>query len=318
MAWFYFFIFIVSCFALVRSGLWMVQSLIRIAQFLKWREFIVASVLMAFSTSLPEVFVGITSALHQTPELSLGMIIGSNIIALTLVIGMGAMFGKELKFKGRTLKRSSIYAGIYGLLPLLLMLDGNISRADGIILFLSLGFYFFQLLSREERFTKVFLNRFKGNWVQFKSFLKSLAMFWAGTGLLLLSAEGIVFSSLKLAVSLNLSLVVIGALLVSIGTSLPELTFGIRSITMGHEDMILGNVMGSVVINSAFVLGLVALISPFEIVNFSPYLRGIIVTVATCFLFVTFARTDSKITKKEALLLLLIYVTFFLAEFFAK
>ncbi len=318
MVWLYIIIFLVSCVVLVKSGVWVVKSLIKIAQFLEWREFIVSSVLMAFSTSLPELFIGISSAFHHKSELSFGMVIGSNIIALTLVVSLGAIWAKGLKFKGKVLQRSSIYAGIYGLLPYILMIDGEISRSDGLILLLALSFYFIQLLSQEEHFTKVFADHFKRDWVHFKLFLKNLAIFWLGIILLLSSSEGVVFSASRIAEYFNLPLVIIGALLVAFGTSLPEISFGLRSIVMGHEDMILGDVMGSVVINSALVLGLIALISPLKIPNFSPYLRGTFFTVATCLFFVLFARTDRKITKNEAIFLLSIYILFFLAEFLAK
>jgi cation:H+ antiporter len=318
MIWLYILIFIISCLILIRAGTWVVRPLIRIAQFLEWKEFMVASVFMAFLTSLPEIFIGIISALHKKPELSFGVVIGSNIAALTIAIGIGTMLAGGLKVKGKILQRSSLYAGIYGLLPLVLMLDGKVSRTDGLVLLLALALYFFQLLSEKERFTKIFSNHFAKDWIHFKLVLKDFAAFLGGVGLLLLSAEGIVFSASNLAIALNLPLVIIGVLLVALGTSLPEITFGIRSIAMGHKELILGDVMGSVVINSALVLGLVALISPFEISNFSPYLIGIIFTVATCFFFVIFARTDRKITKREAIFLLGIYFLFVLTEILTK
>ena len=314
MIWLYSLIFIVSSLVLVRSGLWVVKAIIKISQFLKWKEFIVATFLMAFSTSLPELFIGITSAIHGKPELSFGMIIGSNIIVLTLVMGLGAIFAKGIKIEGKALQRSSIYAAFYGIFPLLLMVDGYLSRIDGIILLLALNLYFGQLLAQKTRFKKIFSNTFKAEWSHFKLFLKNLLTLFLGIFLLLLSSEVIVFSILKLVALSNLPLVIVGVLVVALGTSLPEIAFGIRSITMGHENMVLGDIMGSVVINSTLVLGLVAVISPFTISDFSPYLKGIIFTLATCLFFIIFARTDRKITKKEALFLLAIYITFILSE----
>jgi len=315
MIWFYVLIFIISCLVLARSGTWIVRALTRIAQFLKWKEFIVASVLMAFATSLPELLIGITSALHQKPQLSFGDIIGSNIIVLTLVIGIGAILAKGLRFEGKILQRSSAYASIIACLPFLLILDGNLSRIDGVILILALVFYFYRLLSHGERFTKILSNFFNKDRDDFKPFLKNLGIFLGSVCLLLLSAEGIVFSAFNLAAILNLPLVIIGMFLVAIGTSLPEITFGIRSIAMGHKEMILGDVMGSVVINSTLVLGLVALICPFIIPDFSPYFVGIIFTAVTVFLFVVLTRTaDQIITKKEALFLFGIYILFVICE----
>jgi len=318
MLFFYLLVFLLACVVLVRSGTLTVRSLTRIAQFLEWKEFVAAAILMAFVTSLPEFFVGLSSGFHHKPQLSFGNIIGANIINLTLVIGIGVWLAKELRFEGRVLQRSSLFAGICALLPLLLMLDGKISRIDGIVLLLALIFYFQRLIRQEERFTRIFSNKFKREWSQFKLFLRELGLFLFGVGLLLLSAEIIVRSASALAIELNFPLVLIGLLLVSLGTTLPEITFGIKSIALGHRELILGNTLGSVVVNSTLILGMVALISPFEIPNFSPYFTGIIFTLTTVLLFSLFIRTGQLVTRKEALILFSIYLLFVLAELFLK
>ncbi len=317
MPWTYISLFLFSCFVLARSGAWVVKSLIRIAKFLQMREFIVASFLMAFATSLPELFVGITSALSNKPELVVGTIIGSNIIALTVMIGLGALMGKDLNIKGKIIRKASFYGAAYSVLPLILMLDSVLSKRDGLILLGSLFFYFFQLAREEERFRKVFNNQLRG-WKHFKIFVKDIFLFLFGAGLLLVSAEGIVFSASKLAETFNLSLMVIGAVLVALGTSLPEISFETRAIMMGHKSMILGNIIGSVVINASLVLGIVALISPIYISDFSPYLIGAIFTLITFFFFQVFARSDKKITEKEGMVLLGIYVLFVISELYFR
>ena len=318
MFWSHILIFIASCLLLIRSGTWVVSSLVRIAEALGWKKFVVASVLMTFATSSPELFIGITSALHQKPQLSFGNIIGANIIVLTLVVGGGALLAKGLKFEEKILQKSSLYAAIIAFSPFLLMLDGKMSRWDGIILLLILIFYFSHLLEEQKRFTEVLVGEFKKDWTQFKLFLRDCLFFLGAICLLLLSAEGIVFSASNLARSFNMPLVMTGMLLVAIGTTLPEISFGIRSIVMGHKEMILGNVLGAVVVNSTLVLGLVALISPFEIYNFSPYLIGIIFTAVTCLFFAVFSRTGKEITKKEAFVLLAIYVLFVVSQLVIK
>ena len=314
MLYFYILIFIASCLLLIMSGTWVIGSLVRIAKVLGWKKFVVASILMAFATSLPELFIGITSALHQRPQLSFGNIIGANIIVLTLVVGGGALLAKGLKFEEKILQKSSLYAAAIAFSPFLLMLDGKMSRWDGIILLLILIFYFNRLLQEQKRFTEVFIGEFKKDWTQFKLFLRNWLIFFGGICLLLLGAEGIVFSASNLAARFNMPLVITGIFLVAIGTTLPEISFGIRSIIMGHKEMILGDVLGSVVVNSTLILGLVALISPFEIYNFSPYLIGIIFTAITCLFFAVFSRTGKEITRKEAVVLLAIYVLFVVSQ----
>ncbi len=317
MAWIYILIFIVSSFILVRSGMWVVKALIRIAQFLKVREFIVASFLMALATSLPEVFVGVTSAISGKPELPFGVVIGSNIVALTVMVALGALLGKDLHIKGKVLQRSALYAALYSLLPLILILDGMFSRKDGMILLATLVFYFARLIAEEEKFRKVFNNQKKG-WKHFKRFVKDMFLFLVGVSVLLLSAEGVVFSASKLAEAFNLSLMIIGVSLVAFGTSLPEIAFEIKAIRMGHKTMILGNIMGSIVINAALVLGLVGIISPFAITDFSPYLIGAAFTLIACLFFIKFVRSERKVTEIEALFLFGIYIFFIFAELYFR
>jgi len=317
MAWIYILIFIVSSFILVRSGMWVVKALIRIAQFLKVREFIVASFLMALATSLPEIFVGVTSAISKKPELPFGVVIGSNIVALTVMVALGALLGKDLHIRGKVLQRSALYAALYSLLPLLLILDGMFSKRDGMILLAALVLYFVRLIAEEERFRKVFNNQMKG-WKHFKRFVKDMLLFLVGIAVLLLSAQGVVFSASKLAEVFNLSLMVIGVSLVALGTSLPEIAFEIRAIRMGHKTMILGNIMGSIVINAALVLGLVGIISPFAITDFSPYLIGAAFTLVACLFFIKFIRSERKVTEIEALFLFGIYILFILTELYFK
>lgn len=179
MIWLYISIFIGSCAILVRSGAWMIRSLTRIAKYLQVTEFFVAFILMAFATSVPELFVGITSALHGRPELSFGNVIGSNIINLTLAVGVGVMIAKGLKCEGAIIQRSSIYTVVIALLPILLMLDGSISRVDGVVLILALVFYLQRLFYQKERFTKVFSNAFHRDQSYFRLFFKrSGHIFW--------------------------------------------------------------------------------------------------------------------------------------------
>ncbi len=313
MTFFYILIFIGSCILLVKSGTWVVKALTRIARFLEWSEFLVSFLLMAFATSLPEFFVGLSSAFHKLPQLSFGNIIGANILNLTLGVGLAALVAGGLKLETQVARRDALYTAVIGFLPLLLMLDGACSRVDGIVLLGVLVFYLKMILHEKQRFTKVF-DKYKRGWTQYKLFLKDLAVFWGGVALLLVAGEGVVRSARALSLEMNLPLTFTGIIFVSLGTTLPEITFSLRSISLGHKEMVLGNFMGSVICNSTLILGLVSLISPLKITNFSPYLIGILFTSIVAFAFAVFARTGKKITKKEALILLGIYIVFIIFQ----
>jgi len=307
-------IFIVSSVVLVYSGTLAVGRLVEISKFLKWKEFIVSSVLMAFTTSMPELFIGISSAIDNKPEISFGDVIGSNIIALTLVIGIGVFIAGGIKFEGKTMQRSSFYAALIGLAPFVLIIDMSLSRFEGALLIILFILYFRSLFMHEERFSKAFTSSAKRDWKHFKIFIRDLEFFALSIIFLLLSSRGIIYSATNIAEEFGLSLVIIGIFLVALGTSLPEIVFGIKSVTTGHKEMILGNVIGSVVVNSTLVLGVAALICPMEIPNLSPYLIGAVFTVFSVLFFSIFLRTSHTISKKEAFILIIIYMVFVALE----
>jgi len=206
---------------------------------------------------------------------------------------------------------------VLAFLPILLMLDGIISRVDAVVLLLGLAFYYSQLREQQQRFTKVFTNKLRRDWTGFKLFLKDLGAFLGGIVAILIAAEGIVWSASELAIWLGFPLVLVGALIVALGTNLPELIFGLRAIALEHPQMVVGGIMGSVVANSTLVLGATVLISPLEILSIHPYLVGIVFTVLTLFFFAVFSRTDREVKRGEALILLLIYILFVIFEIIA-
>jgi len=316
---FYILIFI-ACFGLLYwISTWLIDALIRIARYLDWREFTVAFLVMAIVGAIPNFFIGISSALHKIPQLSFGEIVGGNVIDLTLAVAIATLLIRGgIPAKSRVVQVSSKFTILIAILPLLLIFDGTLSRGDGIILISAFLFYIFWLFSKKERFTMVYEDKKEGIVKEFKTFLKDIGRILIGIILLLLAAEGIVNSASFFAESLNFSIVLIGILIVGFGNALPEMYFAIISAKRGQTWMILGNLMGSVIIPSTLVLGTVALICPIEIIDFSPFAIGRFFLIISVIFFLVFVRTDKKITKKEAIILLAIYLVFILVEILVK
>jgi len=315
MIFLYALIFIISCFLLVLSGKWLVNSLTRIAKFLGWKEFVVAFFTIAFGASLPNLFVGILSALNKIPQLSLGDVIGANIFDLTVTVALAAFISRQgLSAPSRTVQGSSIFTISAALLPLILILDGNLSRIDGFLLILTFAFYVFWLFRKEERFKKVYngVAEIRG----WKYFFEDLGLLIISVAFLILGAQGIVKSSSFFAQNLNLPLIFIGIFIVGIGDCLPETFFSIRAAKEGQDWMILGNLMGSVMITATLVLGTVALICPINFFDFSLLAIGRIFLVISAIFFLIFLRTGKKITRREALILFSIYILFLISQIF--
>ena len=314
----YTFIFIISCLALLWSGELLIKGLTRIAQFLKWKEFVVAFFVVAFAGSIPNLFIGLNSAFHKIPELSFGDVVGGNVIDLTLAVALVVLITKaSLPAKSQLIQSSSIFTIVVALLPIVLILDGTLGRGDGILLISAFIFYVLWLFSKKERFSKIYeeeKEKEKDTITGFKLFIKDLATVVFALVLLLGAAEGIVRSASFFAQNWNLSLPLIGILIVGVGNALPEIYFALISAKKGQTGMILGNLMGSIMVPATLVLGIVAMICPIVITNFSPFAIARFFLIISALFFFFAVRTDRKITKKEAIFLLGIYITFVFCE----
>jgi cation:H+ antiporter len=311
-----FLILVVSSVLLVKAGTWVVKSLTKIARVLGWSEFLVTFFFMAIATSFPELFIGVDSAFRKLPQLAFGNIMGANILNLTVGIALAALVSRGLELKGKgALRKDFFFAIALSLLPFFLILDGAVSRVDGIILLLAFSFYLKKVFREKKKFTKVFNHRFKGDLAGFKKFIKNLMVLFGSIILLLISSEGVVKMADSLAIELNIPLVITGLLFVSLGTALPEIVFGIRAVLLRHEEMVLGNFLGSVVVNSTLIFGIVSLISPLKLFDFTPYILGISFTFLVSFAFWAFSLTGRKIAKSEAIFLILLYLVFAMLQF---
>ena len=116
-------LFLLFVLALVKSGAVAVKKLVAISRYFRISEYILAFILMAFATSLPEFFVGINAALSKTPILSLGNIIGSNIVNLSFILGVVVIISKGMRIESKIAKRDAWLVFFISILPLLLLID---------------------------------------------------------------------------------------------------------------------------------------------------------------------------------------------------
>lgn len=317
MIFFYIIIFIISSIFLSLSGKWLVDSLSKIAKFLGWKEFVVAFATVAFGVSLPNLFVGIISAIKKIPILSFGDVIGGNIIDLTLAMGIAALISRGgLSASSRTVQGSTFFTFFIAILPLILILDRVFSRVDGILLLFVFFAYIFWLFSKKDRFVKIY-NEISQP-LTFKYFLREIILFLIALAILLIAANGVVESAYFFANILQLSIATIGVIIVALGNALPETIFSVEAARKGQDWLILGDLMGGVIITSTLVLGIVCLICPFEIDNLSTILTARIFLILSSLFFFFTIKTDKKITKNEAFFLLSLYILFLLVEIFIK
>jgi len=291
--------------------------LVSLAKYLGWREFVVAFFVMAVAGSLPNLFVDISAALRGFPKLAFGDVLGGNLVDLTFVMAIAIFMSKKpIQAKSRMIQLSAVFTAIIALLPLLLILDGTLDRIDGVILIVAFFIYALWLFSKEDRFKKVYNHKKSAPIKDFSNFLKNLVKIAVFLAVLLIASQVIINSAQYFSLKLGIPLSLVGLLIVGLGNCFPEAYFSVVSARRGEGWMILGDLMGSVISCASLVLGIVAIIAPFQINDFSPFLIARIFFIATLVLFIIVIRSDRKITKKEGLILLFIYILFLLVEIF--
>ncbi|MBU1179174.1 sodium:calcium antiporter [Patescibacteria group bacterium] len=321
---FYVLIFIASFLVLAWSSGFLVKSLTSLARFFSMSEYVMSFIFMSFITSLPELFVGFSSAANDIPEFSFGNVLGANLLKITLMMGLIVVLGNGLHISSKISKRNFWIISGFAFLPLLLAADGVLSGWDGLALLLAFTFYIVRLRREREYFTKTTAilngNSFAVNHRRHHSILnifEHLSRSFIGLFLLIISSCAIVWSGKYLAEGINLSFLSFGILFVAVGTSLPELIFGVRARMLKHGSMAIGNALGSIAFNSMFVLGLVSIMNPIRLV-FSASLVSVVGFSVVAFLFFNgFVFSKSFISRKEGIVLLFIYASFLVFEYFS-
>lgn len=318
MVWYLLF-FVVCCAALYFAGDWVVGGLSRIAKFLGWKEFVVAFFVMALAASLPNLFLAIMAMINGVPELALGDVMGGNVVDMTLAVALAAFFSKKgIDAKSRTVQTSLAFTFIAAVLPLALLLDNRLSRIDGAILLSLFFFYVYWLLSKKERFKTIYNGHQVPISRQFNRFLGDLVKIIAGIAVMMIVAQAIIYLAEAFSTNFGISLPLVGILVVGLGNSFPEIYFGIISSRAGKTKMLLGDIMGAIIMPGTLVLGMVAMISPFHINGFTMFAAARYFLIVAAAVFYICVKTGQRVSKKEALILLFIYIAFLITEIFAK
>lgn len=248
---------ILSAIALAAvGGELFLRGVIGLAGALRIPKAVVATTVAAFATSSPELTVSIVAALEGKPELGLGDALGSNVVNIALVLGL-ALLIRPLPVDRNQFSGSTFYLALFvPLLTLGLAHDGRIGPSEGAILLAIFIAWLARLVwtSRRERPSPEAAST--------ASCWRSLLV--GGIGLAALGAAGRLFvhGATGAASALGIDVFVVGALIVAIGTSLPELVTVLFSRLRGHDDVGLGTLLGSNLFNGLAIVGTTAVIHP--------------------------------------------------------
>ena len=243
---------------LVKGADWFVDGASGIAEKFHIPQLIIGLTIVAMGTSAPEAAVSISAAIKGNAEITIGNIVGSNILNILIILGLSSVITSLAVAKSTVKFEIPIMIAITGLL-LVQGLDGTISLVDGIILvaaFLGYLTYLFIMAKRDPNMAT------DAPAPQNKPLWQALLFTVIGLGLIVWGSNVAVDAASAIARILGLSERFIGLTIVALGTSLPELFTSVAAARKGNADIAIGNIVGSNIFNILFVVGLSALIIP--------------------------------------------------------
>ncbi|HNE92044.1 MAG TPA: calcium/sodium antiporter, partial [Agitococcus sp.] len=221
---------------------------------------VIGLTVVAFGTSAPEMSVSVSSAFKGSAEIAVGNVVGSNICNVLLILGLSAIAASLVVQK--QLVRFDIPLMIYASLIVLLMsIDGQISRIDGVLLFAGIVAYTVFLI-KEARREGVAVVEGADDIEPPQPLWKNAILIIVGLAMLVLGSQWLVDGAVAIAKYFGLSELVIGLTIVAIGTSLPELATSVMASLKGERDIAVGNILGSNLFNIGAVLGLSGMFAP--------------------------------------------------------
>ncbi|MGF1538253.1 MAG: calcium/sodium antiporter [Elainellaceae cyanobacterium] len=238
----------------------LVRGASRIAILLRISPLIIGLTIVAYGTSAPEMAVSIQSNLAGEAGISVGNVVGSNIVNVLLILGISSVVVPLVVAQQLIRLDVPIMIGVSVLLPFL-ALDGNLGKLDGGLLFVGAVVYTW-FLFREGREEDLDVDVTAGTSRSLRPWIFNIALVLAGMAMLTLGSDWLVKGAITLARAIGVSNFVIGLTVVALGTSLPELVTSVVASLKGERDMAVGNVVGSNIFNILAVLGVASLISP--------------------------------------------------------
>lgn len=305
-------VFILVGFVLLIKGAdFLVEGSSNIAKKFHIPEIIIGLTIVSIGTSMPELFVSITSALEGYSDMAMGNVIGSNVCNLLLILGLSAVI-RPVVFQGETrlieIPMCLIFTFIF---MYLCNSGGGISRIDAIILLiLFAGFIIYTIVMgiKGEQFDKE--ENKKKEEVVSASMFKSVVFVLLGIVALKYGGDLVVDNAVIIANRFNISEKIISLTILAVGTSLPELVTSVTAAIKGNSDIAIGNIIGSNIFNMLFIIGVSALIKPI-VYNLTYNIDMLVLILGTMILFLfPIIPPKNEMCRKNGIVYLGLYVAY--------
>ena len=268
-------------------------------------EMVIGLTIVAMGTSLPEAAVSLAAAWKGNADISVGNVVGSNILNILIILGITSVI-TELMIQKNTIRYEMPFLILITAVLLFMGMDGEIAFYEGIILwilFLVYLGYLFKISKAETTDQIEIVNK------QGMSVLKSIVFTLIGLALIIVGSDLAVDAASAIARIIGLSERFIGLTIVALGTSLPELVTSVTAARKGSVDIAIGNIVGSNIFNILFVLGTTALIIsvPFQI----HFRVDTMIAIGAAVLLWICSMRNCRLGRKAGIAMLLAYAGYF-------
>lgn len=286
---------------LIKGADLFVEGSSSLARILKVPSVIIGLTIVAMGTSAPEASVSINAALAGSNDIAISNVIGSNLFNGMVVVGVCA-FLASFRTDPAILKRDMPLNILITAVLCIMLLDGTLSRLEGILLLIGMVAYLATMVISAIR------NRETGEAVTAFSLPKSLIYLVVGLVAVIFGGDLVVDQACIIAENFGVSQNFIGLTIIAIGTSLPELVTSITATRKGDSGLALGNAIGSNLFNILFILGMSAAISPLTVLSES--ILDCLLLLASGVLLFVFALTKKRMSRAEGATCVLLYVAY--------
>lgn len=308
---------IIGFILLIKGADFLVSGSSKIAKKFHIPEIIIGLTIVSIGTSMPELFVSITSAVEGYSDMALGNVIGSNICNLLLILGLSSVI-RPIKFQKETRIIELPLSLFLTIIFWIICFSNNfISKAEGIfLLVLFLGFIVYTIYmslhgDKNEKKSQEVLKEERGKFFIFKNVVYIII------GIIALKYGGdfVVDNSVEIAELFNISDAIISLTILAIGTSLPELVTSVTAAIKGNSDIAIGNIIGSNIFNMLMIIGVSASIKPITY-NPSYNIQMIILLIAIVFLALfPFIKPKNEMSRGNGIVYIITYIVYMVLLF---
>jgi len=291
---------------LVKGADWFVEGASKLADKFGIPQLVIGLTIVAMGTSLPEAAVSVSAALKGSAEITIGNVVGSNIMNVFVILGLTSVVCAVAVQKSTIRYEIPFTIFVTVLLAVLGLADNTVGRLDGAILWVFMILYLLYLLKMAKNGVPM---EEVENAEKDEPIWKLLLLVIVGAGLIVWGSNVAVDAATSLAEIFGMSERLIGLTIVALGTSLPELVTSVTAAVKGKADIAVGNIVGSNIFNILFVVGTSALITP--VVYSADFLVDSIVAVAAMVVLLLCVFRKQKLNRVGGAVLLLGYAAYF-------